>query len=332
MKFNKKIIFYFFILTVILLLLLIIYNNYIIKEGYEEYPDDIYHNTKTDCNVFCRKLVAKGNLNRCKYFNTNKNIKCLNSNKILTSPVCEYIEKKEECVFNESYNPTINDIIEKKPPWGIYDAAEWDSNTKTLRESRGNGRNVISSGEIKSGRKSGYGAIYDLPFIGGNINSSLFWSEGSIPKKFTICSITRYSGRINKRILTSSTNNWLHGHWGNKKGVAFYEGWKTNYNNSNAQGSINDWLVMCGKNGEGLKENIKYENKTNNIIADDRNIGMEYKGEGGKNYKLSINGSPFGENSDWELSYVIIWDQLLTDNELKIVSRGMMKKKRNNKW
>ena len=102
-------------------------------------------------------------------------------------------------------------LLAEKTPWGIYDAAHWSVADATLPEASKNGKDVISEGTIKHGSGIGHGAKGDVSFISGSTKSKLFWPEGSIPSSFTICSIIRYSGEANHRILQSSAGYWLPG-------------------------------------------------------------------------------------------------------------------------
>lgn len=309
-----------FILLFIVLISLIILQQYKNKEGMEYYSDEPYDNTETDCQSFCNKLILKGDKNKCAYFNDHVNIKCYDKNNNLKSPLCEYVEKKNVCRHNESYNKKMADVFNNNPPWGIYNAVDFDETIGTLFDTSGKNNHATTSGKIYKGRASGNGASTHIHYIKGDTNTTISWPSGSIPEKFTICSITRYSGWSNKnRILTSSSGNWLHGHWYNRRGMVYYEGWKTNYGNSNIGGSGMDWLVMCGKNGLNT-DNLYYNKKENNILGNSNPIGTDYGGAGGTPYNLSINKCPWGEKSDWALSYVIIWDKVLTDNEMMTVS------------
>ena len=208
--------------------------------------------------------------------------------------------------------PTILDIILNKPPWGIYDAAYWDSATKTLSDIRG-GNIASGTGNFTSGVASGNGASASIPFIGGGTQTKLVFPTKKFDN-FTVCSITRYSGPNKKRILTTPIKknhpnpNWLHGHWEGKRGCVHYDEFKTN---TDSIGNQTDWLVMCGTNGNSTP---------NNVLADGVAVGTKI---GGGNVELEISINTRGEESDWEFSYLMIWDQVLSENEMKIVSNAM---------
>ena len=128
----------------------------------------------------------------------------------------------------------------------------------TLPEASKNGKDVISEGTIKHGSGIGHGAKGDVSFISGSTKSKLFWPEGSIPSSFTICSIIRYSGEANHRILQSSAGNWLHGHHEGYADKAHYDFWQTHRTEEAAKESNMDWAVFCGNNGLPTPNNILY--------------------------------------------------------------------------
>jgi len=188
-----------------------------------------------------------------------------------------------------------------KVPWGFYLADNWSDNT--IRDISVNGRHATTSGNITKTIGSGNGATGAITYISGNTETKVNWPIGSIPSNFTILSLTRYNGGSRGRILQSSYGNWLQGHWADRRGVCYYEGWRTNYDN---KGINNNWLCCISKNA-GLTPN--------NILLDGIPYGINTGGASGGSYKLCINNN-FNENSDWALSCVIIWDQHLTNDEM----------------
>ena len=253
-------------------------------------------------------------------------------NKNLKSPLCEYVESKNICRYNETYNKKLLDVINRKPPWGIYNAKNWDNDTNKLINSskinNGTPKDAVTSGNIYKKVSSGNGALHPIPYITGDINSSIIWPQGSIGEKFTLCSITRHSGMSGNVIILGLENNnsWFHGHW-EKKGMALYgdrnnkenNKWKAMNENNKVKGKQNDWLVMCGKNGSH-NENMFYEKVENSVLGNSIPIGLNFDGYG--NGRLCINKNSY-TNCSWALSYVIIWDQILTDEEMMTVSESL---------
>ena len=79
--------------------------------------------------------------------------------------------------------------------------------------------NLINSyNNITKNIGNGYGASCNITYLKGTTNSKINWPIGSIPDKFTILSLTRYTGGTRGRILQGQKKNWLHGHNSNKRG------------------------------------------------------------------------------------------------------------------
>jgi hypothetical protein len=204
-------------------------------------------------------------------------------------------------------------LIDKKP-WGRYSAESW--NGTTLPELGGNtSRNATTSAILASGKKSGNGAYQPIHYLTGNKNSSIKFTYGSIPVKFTVCSITRYNGANRNRILIGdNTCTFLHGHHSGKRGAVFYEGWKNNEGKST--GIQDDWLNCCGTNNPsiGVPNNILIDG-----VAEAENNGGGCTSDKTMGINIEIGPSEF---SDFEFSQLIIFDQFLTSSEMIIVSNA----------
>ena len=192
-------------------------------------------------------------------------------------------------------------------PWGAY-IANYSDVTK-LYDYTGNRRHATISGSRPVlNTQTGDGATASIPSLTGSTSTKIIWPPGSIPTEFTICSITRYAGSAQQRILAgilTSTTNWLHGHHYRKSGVAYYNTWMTQYprSSSNANSELTNWLVMCGTNNMILV----------NGVVETRNAA------GSGNDTLTING--FGsEESDFGFQQVIIWNTKLSEDQMKAVS------------
>ena len=213
----------------------------------------------------------------------------------------------------------ITNLITGKTPWGIYDASLWDSSNQKLPEAMGNGRDATGSGSIGLSNSRDNGAAASIPYISGTTASGLIWPAGSIPTNFTVCSITRYTNTDSskqRRILSSSiiytADDFLHGHWERKRGVAYYAGWKT-LDNVSIGTNLTDWLVMSGNNGTATPTNI---------LADDVSRGNATGGVGGS--ILSINSNTSVEISDWGFTYLVIYDSVLTASEMSTVHNKLI--------
>ena len=213
-------------------------------------------------------------------------------------------------------------VITAYKPWGVYYAGNYSEN-KLFDMLNRSDRTAITTGIINPKTSSGNGANGTIKSIMGTTTTTIEWTANSIPNKYTICSITRYTGDTNnKRILTArnatSSNDWVHGHKNGKRGVVYYGEFKTNSSPElNLKGNNTDWVVTCAKNDGNIP---------NNIYINGVPSGLNTGGRG--ELKLAINkfddNSIINEQSEFALSYVIIWDSTLSDNALKIVSDALM--------
>jgi hypothetical protein len=231
-----------------------------------------------------------------------------------TQPPPTYLPKKNIVDFLA--------VISAYKPWGVYYAGNFSDNTLYDLLGRDD-RNAITSGNINKLNAAGFGANGTVKSILGSTSSYIEWTANSIPEKFTICSITRYTGNYNnKRILTARNatvaNDWIHGHKNGKRGVVYYSEYKTNSSpDFNLTGNNTDWVVTCAKNDATTPHNIYI-----NGIAS----GIKSGGQGG--LRLAINKlddtNIIAEQSDFALSYIIIWDTNLTNTALEIISDLLM--------
>lgn len=203
-------------------------------------------------------------------------------------------------------------LLANKPPWGQYSASSWSGTT--LTDLTTNGRNATTSG-VSLGTTTGNGATGTITSLAGGITNTILWPAGSIASSYTICGLTRYTTTNTtnqQRTLCSSTNNWLQGHWANKRGVAFNaSSWRTQ--STTSTGTLLNWLNSCATSSS---------TGPNNILMDGVGVGLNVGGNGVVS-PLSINLCQGGETSDFEFSQLIIWDQVLTDTELLVVSTAL---------
>ena len=210
-----------------------------------------------------------------------------------------------------SPTPSIYSIFSKRVPWAMYFAEDYDSSTNTLPNYISNGRDATGSGTITKTTASGNGATAGITSINGGIATALSFPTGSIPTNFTILGLIRHTNSSANlgRLLASQTNNWLLGYnvAADGEGVAYLNGWKTPQ--TSFLTTKTDWLCIIGKNGGSTP---------NNILANGIARGTATGGDGGSAYRLGINNDPYGSitKSDWALSCVMIWDSILTDDEM----------------
>jgi hypothetical protein len=209
----------------------------------------------------------------------------------------------------------INLLTKLRVPWGIYDAnSVYQNNTAVLIEQlKGGCKNAIIHNPA-SIEKDG---IY---YIKGNINTCIEFPDGSMPEVYTICAITKYtnSGQNNKMEVLKTLNYPIIniGHSSFNRGVVTKDNthYTTEASSDFKSKNSTDFVITC------IKSSGKNANKT--IIINNEKRGKFFLGNLTQSNKLIINslGVSKANCSEFGFAYMIIWDQLLSDNELVMVS------------
>ena len=203
-------------------------------------------------------------------------------------------------------------LLINKPAWAQYSASSWSGTT--LTDLTTNGRNATTSG-VSQSTASGNGATATISYLAGTTSNSIQFPTGSQPSTYTIALIDRYVATNQKRILTTNSNTLgsdLYGHWNALRGVAYQEGtWNTPQTNT---GTNTNWLNIVMTNSTSIAV-------PNNVLVDSVARGTVNGGVGG--YTLSINGSGSLEQSDFQFSQLIIWNQALTTTEMSVVATAL---------
>jgi hypothetical protein len=184
-------------------------------------------------------------------------------------------------------------------PWAIYNANNW--NNDILKDLTGNDRDATTINVTQK-----ISTNKNIKCLSGTQTSSILFPPGSIPSNFTICSLTRYSGPNKNRILQSTSNDWVHGHWNGKNKFVYYDSLKGEGSNDNPD----DWSIIIGTNDTNIQAPY-------NIYSNGNFIGKNNGGTGGEGYQLGINSSGFNQYSDFEFSLLIIWDTILNKDEIE---------------
>lgn len=134
-----------------------------------------------------------------------------------------------------------------------------------------------------------------------------------LPNNYTLFSITRYvSGGSNGRLITASGGNWFSGHYYGMNGCAHH----------------NTWLTGSGCNTTNLygwqldTDQLKYYRQNGVDVSMNQDAGY-----GSANYLYNqststgfgINNDPYGQNSNWELADLLVFNRQLTAGEIRAV-------------
>ena len=198
-----------------------------------------------------------------------------------------------------TFHPTMLPTYSFGKAYAHYTYDSWDASTNTWYDTSGNGfhSNTVT-GTITAVSETASGG---LNYLSGSSSDQICLSDSDIiADKFTICSLSKYTGGTRGRVIRSSTGNWLHGHWNGNAGVAYYFGWQTS--SSSTVSDPGAWLLFCGQNGG-----------SGYFRANGETVAQSTSGTG--NRKVCIN-DPGGEDSDWAVAEIITWDYALSLDEI----------------
>ena len=116
----------------------------------------------------------------------------------------------------------------------------------------------------------------------------------------TVMVASRYSGATKARVLTAVSNNWLLGHHGALNGRYYAEGWVEQGGNASTE-----WAVHTGVG-----------DYTNDIWTYFKNGSLVARNSSGTNGPNGLRVSGNGENSDCEVSIILVYNRLLSEKEV----------------
>lgn len=239
--------------------------------------------------------------------------------RILTPNNC----KKSIETFNDNFSLNIY-----KSLWAGYYAGDYNSNLNILPNLTGDKSRDLTSNMLMNVK---YSISSNIPFLyGSKTNGKIIFPDNSINSNFTICSITKYTSintEYNNMILQEKSNKYpsnifYHGHHNNKNGVITYNSFEFSKGYISTD-PINSWTVTCAKNAPSKipTENVIINGINTGLIIKDKYLKLNKKPQ-----TLTINYNIDKQDnlySDWALSYILIWDTHLSDDELKFVSNSL---------
>ena len=199
--------------------------------------------------------------------------------------------------------------------WAAYSAEKWISATNILPDLTGNGRNATTSGVTYS-TGTGNGATATVAYLSGNTGSTINWPAGSVPANFSICTLSRYTGGTSRRIINSTDNCDMFGHWNGNAGIVYFEcAWQTNNNGAGASSvtAQQNWVYTSTTNGSVAVPN--------NVVVNGVASGY-FNNTGHSARTLAINNNS-GESTDFQFSQMFIWDSVFTAAQLMTVNLFM---------
>ena len=198
-------------------------------------------------------------------------------------------------------------------PFAWWRQGEFDLVALTWPDASGNGRAAVLAGALSAAAAEGNGASGAVTALHGTTAATVDFGA-VIQAEFSVCSVTRFAGPVQSRVLDGVQLNWLHGHHGPAGvGVAHYDMWVTSA--YHALAAPTDWLVMCGTNA-GASPQLK--------LANGVSVGTADGGTGGTSIGINLGQSAPGSNSDFEIAELIVWDRALDGTEMTAASDALL--------
>ena len=162
------------------------------------------------------------------------------------------------------------------------------------------------------------GVTSSFTYISGGSGSTILFGMTPVSGyQMTMCTVSRYTSGPYARIFqsTSSTNNWLHGHWSGGAGVMYYGAWVVG---TAGVGTVplTNWVVVCSASSSPTVYTALvngYSNYTN--AGWTINTPFMSSGTIGINY-----GGTTTEYSAFGVAELMIWNRTLSTSELYQVS------------
>jgi hypothetical protein len=195
-------------------------------------------------------------------------------------------------------------------PFACYRVEDYDATNKYWSDSSGNNRDVTSSmfttsaPTVVTTSANTNGSSRSFSTLQGTTVQGLKFPTGVLPANYTVFHMARYNGASQGRIFAGNTTaNWLSGFWSGMSGIAHHGGWLTQASTSVHQ---NNWVLSSDQKG-------LYRS---NGVTRSTSVG------GNNSDALTLNFSAYsGDNSDWQASEVIVFNQELTLDQIRTVEQ-----------
>ncbi|KAJ1463953.1 hypothetical protein T484DRAFT_1758454, partial [Baffinella frigidus] len=165
----------------------------------------------------------------------------------------------------------------------------------------------------------GFNAVNPIASLYGEPHIQLSW-PAPLAATFTVCWATRYHSATstNARILETTTGNSLLGHADGKRGKLLHNGQWYMYNGVIPDAPATDWLVACFTNGR---------TDPSGYVIDQTDWGDSNTETTQPSLTLGVNHNnyPGPQNGDFNIHSVYVWDDELSNTEMKVVTRALRK-------
>ena len=199
-------------------------------------------------------------------------------------------------------------------PFAWYKEGTFDLGKNIWPDASGSNHATLSGSGFSLLRKKGHGAVGKVVALEGTTISKIDFGP-VIKEKFTICSVTRWTGGPMGFILQGKGRNWYHGHLvGGRAGYAYYDTAMTSTDTLISPNT--NWIVMCGAN-----------DRSKPVLANGVDISYApYKADGYGDVNLQVNQGSFSQTSNFAIAEVVVWNRVLTYTEMYAASGYLMEK------
>lgn len=150
-------------------------------------------------------------------------------------------------------------------------------------------------------------------FLSGPANAGGIFTPLSLSTTYTLFHVAKYNGTQKERIFDAnwgaSAQNWLSGFHGGQAGVAFHQGWITNYTNLHGT----NWVLSSDQNDPPLYRSNGVDRTLANVSANKLTTPASLA--------ISVN-----ERSDWAVAEFILYTRTLTLAEIQTVEAYLRNK------
>jgi hypothetical protein len=188
--------------------------------------------------------------------------------------------------------------------WDIADRNSYPGSGTTVFDLSGNGNNGTITGGVTYSNATANGVL--------TTNGTTGYISSNTPNlastNYTVIGAARYNGATRARMINSTSNNWLLGHWSDSVSNYYAEGWVSPA--AATGGSDTLWRIYTGT---GNIAGDSYAFYINNILTNGPNNGGAAGPNGITVGRYSQGNS---EYSTGDFSFVLIYNRILSASEI----------------
>lgn len=223
--------------------------------------------------------------------------------KTCSSACCSSLLQEDPVVNADDYE----EAHDEKPPIALDGCVAWfrsEDAAVPWPSTIGSHEGQVVSRKADTSLEIGHGSKRGVRFLRGDEKTRFDFGE-VLQETYSICSITRYTGKPYGRILQGSEGNWLHGHVAGKSGVSC-EGQAMP-----STGEL-DWVVVCSTSDDS-RDALVDGDAVSQDSCQPANVKLKQN--------LVINhGKMWEDVSKWAVMEVIVWNRVVSVQELKQAS------------